>query len=721
MPKSAPLQSSFLGGEFSIFSQGRVDLPIYKTGMNKIENYIPTIQGSLTRRSGTAYIAPIKNQLADARLIKFELSSTISFAIELGAGYFRFFSGGEQVLLSGVPYEVANIYPADVIADIRVVQNQKTLYIFHPLYRPAQLVYNSNASWTFTSGLTFSDGPYLPENTTATTLTVTPDGFTSPCTITASSTTGINGGQGFLPGDVLRTIRTQNVLETTLTGGTVTSTYPNGQSSTTDVASGGVITLNQHTWFTIITVNSPTEVICFKGGVNFNNQPGTKWQLGLFCDFEGYPSNGTIHEGRLFLAGVPGHPRRLDASVSNDYQNFAPTDYQGIVADSNALSFTLASRDQSPIVWMEADEKGLLVGSQGDEWTFRPSLLSGATSPTNVDAKPVTFFGSAAIAPVKIGKSILFVQRYKRILREMGFYFDVNGYRSPNRTKIAEHILGDDGIVEMAHQREPQSIVWCVRVDGQVAAMTHESEDGVITTGWHRHILGGFSDGGGTPAQVKSVCCIPSGDGSRDDVYFIVRRLINGFETQYVEIMQPIFSNFTIQRRSWYVDSGISYDGSPTTTITGLGHLDGQTVVVLGDGAPMGDFVVSGGQITLPYAVSVAQVGLPFTSRGQLLRLESGAANGTALGKIRRTHRIGIYLEKTLGISIGTDFDNMTPLEFRTANMPIEQAIPFYSGIRLETIDADYNFDNEICFEQAGPTPGNILAILPRMDTQDGE
>jgi len=104
-----------------------------------------------------------------------------------------------------------------------------------------------------------------------------------------------------------------------------------------------------------------------------------------------------------------------------------------------------------------------------------------------------------------------------------------------------------------------------------------------------------------------------------------------------------------------------------------------------------------------------------------MLRLESGAADGTALGKIRRTHRVGFVLQQTLSLQIGMSFNALTPLVFRTQDTPPNVAQPSYSGIRVEDIDADYDTENQLCWRANGGAPCTVLAVCPRMDTQDAD
>ena len=158
------------------------------------------------------------------------------------------------------------------------------------------------------------------------------------------------------------------------------------------------------------------------------------------------------------------------------------------------------------------------------------------------------------------------------------------------------------------------------------------------------------------------------------------------------------------------------------TQITGLGHLDGESVSILADGAVLSDQNVSElsfGAITLPSRATTVHIGLGYNSDGQQLRLEAGSADGTALGKTRRIHRVAFLLHRSLGLSIGTSFDDLDTLVFRTTSDVYSRAVPLYSGILSQEIEADYDFENQICFRQDQPLPSTILAIMPQMVTED--
>lgn len=685
MPKASPLQSNFNGGEFSPLLYGRVDADRYGTGLATCLNYIPVIQGGLTKRPGTKFAYEVKDSTKRTRVVPFEFSTTQAYIIEFGDQYVRFYRNNGIILDLGVPYEVVTPYLEADLFNLKFTQSADVLYITHPSYAPRKLTRTGHTNWTLTT-ITFLDGPYMATNITSTTLT--PSAATGlGITVTASSTTGINNNTGFQTTDVGRVIRMQQ--------GTV----------------WGYVRIVGWTSTTVVTADVISTLTSVAAKVN--------WRLGLWSDTTGYPACSTFYEDRLFFAGSTTAPSRIDGSKSGDYENFQPTATDGTVAADNAVAFTFNSKSVNNIRWLEADERALIAGTVSSEWIVRPSTLSEALSPTNISAKEATTYGSSTVSSLKIGKSVLFVQRAGRQVWELRYVYEVDGFNADDMTEIAEHIT-TGGIVEMTYQQQPHSLAWAVRGDGTLLGMTYRRQVEGLRVGWHRHELGGFSDAARTTkAKVESVATIPSADGTFDETWMVVQRSINGSSKRYVEYMAPFFNDSNAQADAYFVDCGATYSGAPATTVSGLAHLEGESVVALADGAAVPAQTVSGAQITLSKAASKVHVGFGCNSDGQQLRLEAGSADGTALGKTRRTHHVGILLHRSLGLKLGSSFNELDEVTFRNAEEAMDEAPLLFSGILSETVEFDYDFDNQLCWRQAQPLPSTILAVAPQLVTQD--
>jgi hypothetical protein len=766
MGRASYIQNGFNAGELSALLLGRQDIDAYKGGLFTCLNGIPLVQGAWTRRPGMAFLHQTKHHGRVSRLVPFRYSTSQTYILEFGHQYIRFFTehgiltataqnisaiskanpgvltyvgadtytAGDRVIVTGVVgmtqvnnrefavanvtagsntfeltdsggsnvnstaydtytsggtvaeiIEVATAFDETDLADIRWVQSADTLYIFHPEFPPQQLVRNSATSWTL-SDLVFTDGPYDTANTTATTLT--PSAATGAgVTLTASAVTGINGGAGFASTDVGRLIR---ILEG--------STW-------------GYVEITGWTSTTVVTVTVLSTLT--------NTNAKATWRLGVYSDTTGYPACGTFFEDRLFLAGATSFPQRVDGSKTGLYTNFSPSSTAGTVAADNAVSIVLNSDDVNAIEWLVADEKGLLAGTSAGEWQIRASTLGEVLTPTNITGKPMTKHGSASVAPVKAGRAVLFVQRASRKVRELAYVFEVDGFKAPDLTMLAEHITRP-AITEMTFQSQPQAINWCVRSDGVLLGLTYERDHEVVA--WHRHELGGFSDSGSLFIPVvESVAAVTSPDETRDELYCVVQRYINGGEKRYIEYMSKIWEVEDEQEDAFYLDCGWTQIDSPASAaaVTGLWHLEGESVVLYIDGKVQPAQAVTNGKVTPAISGSIKTLGYSYTSDGETMPSEGGTSDGSKQGKTSRIHRLGLWLVDTLGLRVGPDVDTLTEILHRNWGAEYGDATPLFSGVVRERFEGDYDKLGQVYWRADGPFPATVIAVMPQYNVAD--
>ncbi len=676
MPKASPAYTAFNAGEWSPLLEGRQDLSKYFSALRRMRNFYPKVQGPAIRRPGTRHVAEVKDSTRTVRLLPFEFSVQQAYIIEAGHVYLRFFRDNSRIETApGVAYEIASPYQESDLEALKFVQSADVLYLFHPSYMPRKLSRFGDTNWTLTA-IEPADGPYLPANTTPTTLT--PSAASGSITVTASATDGINGGVGFKATDVSRLIRLKN-----------SGVWGYGEISA---------------WISATQVTVQVKR-------NFGAASATAdWRLGLWSDTTGYPGAGTFYEDRLALAGGPDFPQRLDLSRTGDYENFMPTEADGTVVSDNALAFTLNANNVNAIQWLLDHEKALMVGTVGGEWPLSPSNAGEALDAANPpQARRATVYGSANATPVKVGGTILFVQRAGRKVFEQAFAFESDGFRA-----------GD--LTELAYQREPDSILWAVRRDGRLIGLTYRREQDVV--GWHQHVLGGKSDAAGASSRVENIAVIPSSNGSRDELWIVVQRRIDGFIRRFIEYLESPLEEDADQADAFYVDSGLIYDGPATAILAGLDHLEGETVQILADGGSHPDKVVADGKITLDRAVTRAAVGLAYDHLSilQTLDIEAGAADGTAQGKIKRITGCTVRLHRSLGVWAGaeeTAIDPLPELVFRDPSTAMGTPTPLYSGDSFIPWPGGYDRVGRITVVPRGPFPCTLVALYPQLVTQD--
>lgn len=674
VPKASKLKPSFNAGELSELVSARTDFQKRDSGVSLLNNYVCLKQGPAMRRPGTHYVNNVKTDSKKTRVVEFEFSTTQAYIIEFGDQYLRFYRDQGQIVSGGSPYEISTSYLESELFDLRFTQSADVLYITHPNHTPKTLTRTDHTAWTLTD-IVFENGPYLPLNSASTTLVAS--AATGSVTVTASATTGINDNQGFLSTDVGRVMRID-------TSGTWAWGEITGYTDTTNVT------------------------VLVKDG-NFPTTATDIWRLGVWSDTDGWPSTLAFYEDRLWFGGALKYPQRVDGSRTGDYTNHSPSDPDGTVVDDHAVSVNMNSNKVNRAYWMIDQDKGLVIGTAGGEWIVRASDRNEALAPTNAKADRLTPYGSANVSPVRAGDAVLFVQRSKRKLREMSYYIDADKYRSPDVTKISEHITLS-GLKELAYQQEPHGVVWAAREDGLLVGFTYDPDEDVL--GWHRHKIGGVSDASGTHAKVESVAVIPSTDGTYDELWLVVQRYINGSVVRHVEYMDIYWDESRDQTDAFFVDAGATYDGAPVTLLSGLDYLEGETVDILADGAVLPSQAVSSGQIALTVSSSKVHIGLNYKSQLGTLSIEAGSADGTPVGMTKRVHGVVVKLLKTLGLRFGPDLSLLDEHVFRTSNDAMSVAPPLYTGdIDLDWSD-EYTSEAKIFLEQSTPLPGTILAIV---------
>lgn len=96
------IQASFNSGEWAPQLYSRVDIQKYHSGAALLENFFVDYRGGASSRSGTRYIIRAYKDSTAVRLINFQASIYLGFALEFGNQYIRFHRNGAPVLETGL-------------------------------------------------------------------------------------------------------------------------------------------------------------------------------------------------------------------------------------------------------------------------------------------------------------------------------------------------------------------------------------------------------------------------------------------------------------------------------------------------------------------------------------------------------------------------------------------------------------------------------------------
>lgn len=482
-----------------------------------------------------------------------------------------------------------------------------------------------------------------------------------------------------------------------------TRVAPDSVTMQLSIGTGSVRGIARVTDFsTSLVVNA--EVLSPMGGTTAN----TIWQEGQWSPANGYPTAVCFHEGRLWWSGKNG----VWGSITDAFDSFDET----FIGDAGPINRTIGSGPVDKINWLLSLQR-LLIGAQGAEFGAKSSSLDEPLTPTNFNIKAASTQGSGAVEAIQVDQSGYFVNRSGVRIYDLSLSTPSFDYSSNDLTALVPD-LGYPGIVRMDVQRQPDTRLHCVRSDGVVMVAVYSRTEDVLA--WVTADTDGF---------VEDVVTLPALDGNEDDqVYYVVRRTINGATVRYLEKWAQERECWGDQALCMLGDSYITYSGIPTTTISAP-HLALKEVVVWADGRDVGTddstevwtqryTADAAGLVTLDTAASDIMVGLGYMSQFQSAKLgEVSKLYGSPLNREKKVGRIGLIMADLhpKGIRFGPDFDNLD-------DMPeIEEGAPVGPGTILDydkemiEFPGQWTTNARICLQGQAPRPCTVLAVTPDM------
>ncbi len=681
----------------------------------------------------------------------FELQNLDSVNVN-GTGFTAYTSGGTA---SQTPYKEADLFR------VKFTQSADVLYLTHPDYWPMKLTRTGHTAWV-PSWLNFLDGPYLDQNVLNngvrnTGLTITPSAATGNyITLTASS--GL-----WLASDIGRLVRLK------------VGSDPWGYARIVDVDSSTVARANVLSTFTTASATVAWRLGTWCNRLGF---PGSSvfhedrlWFTGPSSfpqrldgsktgDYENFAPTDTA--GAVVSSnGVSFSINANDVNVDR----WMTTDEKGLLVGTTGGEWVARATSQSDSIsaatppsvkrassYGSADIQPVQVGratmyiqrssKKLRELTYFNDVEGFQASDMTVLSQHITGNGITQLAYQKEPQSIIWGVRADGVLIGCTYERDLEKVNAG----WSRHILGgegnsagDDAVVESVAaipSSDGKSEELWLTVKRYINGETHRYVeyltplfDDLTNQADAFHVDSGLTYDspvtitGATAANPVVITANSHGFSNGDTVRIVQvagMTELNGETFTVANVAANTFELSGINGTSYgtYISGG--QVRKEVTTISGLWHLIGQSVSILADGAVLPDVTVSAlGVATLSVKSTVVQIGLGYVSDGQLPRLDAGSANGTSIGKTRRTHRVGFMLHRTLGFKIGSDFDELDEITFRTSSDEMTRAPALFSGILSETLPGDYDFENNICWRQDQPLPGMILAIMPQLVTQD--
>jgi hypothetical protein len=722
-----------------------------------------TSAGQITKSSASNWVTSTAYDLCD--YVTYSSSRYYCKTAHTSGTFATDWAGGKWVAQSGTIYEIPTPWNENDLEDIKFAHSGDKLYLVHPLYQPRILTKYDSADW-YIEEFANEYGPLMPMNDNENS-TITPSAVYGSITLTASkdifsadqigsiwkithakasdfrTITWTDTNIGYLASGVAcgKTWRVNShgqwegkiEIQKDFTGdlgatrtpirtfsSKVSGTAPNLQGDYNANLYGDVdefcyirVEMKEHPISSTVTCDINCDEYDHHGYVEITGFTNSKlvtatvlsqlgnitatseWSEGSWSTKNGFPSAVIFYQDRLVFGSTVKEPQTVWASNTSDYTNFKMNDP---ILDTDSISTNLTSRTLNNITTMAALQK-IVALTTATEWTVGPGQ-DGIMSPTSLETACHANRGAANIDPIVIGNRILYVQSMGQVIRDIGFSTEAMGLQGENISIFSSHLFAGYEIVDMTYQQDPDSILWAVRSDGKLLSLTYLKEHEVFGWTWHE-----TNDG---DDLFESICSIPNSTDGIDQVWFVVKR----GNKRFIEYMTKRQST-TEPEDQFFVDCGITHSGTKVTTVTGLSHLEGKEVSILGDGNVYPRQTVASGQITISPAATKVHVGLPYTSDLHTLSIEL-QGQGTMQGKQTRIPEAIIQFLNSRGGSFGYDEYHLDEITQRTTEL-YGDPIALFTGKRKLTLPSDWEIGGSVFIRQTDPLPLTILSILPRL------
>ena len=684
MPKVWNMQSNFTSGELDPRLLGRVDLAVYYNAARQARNVTPIVQGGLSRRNGSEYIDEKSSPTID-RIFAFEFSTEEEYLLGFADSRMYIYKDGDtlQANINGSGNDYLTIpYTAAQIPDLDIVQSADTVIVVHPDVEPRKIVRTSDTAWSI-STLGLSNIPQFDYDDAS---SPTPTSEIQQIVFSNQNTSDRYrlGLEGILTEDIIfsnnQTTNSNSIRDALLD-------LPNTANSGITVSAVSITTYNvtfsdeaAKDWDLLTGTPVNTELVTFEIAAT-ETQAGTSRAEDVWSSTRGWPRSTTFHEGRLYFGGSRSRPQTLWGSVVNDFFNFDA----GRARDDEGIDITLDT-DQVNAIQSILSNRALQIFTTGQEF-FVPS---SPITPANLAAIPQTNFGSKNIRPITIDGRTLYVQRTGKAIREFVQASDVtNIYNSNSITILASHLV--DSPVRMAASRGDDEVdanyAYFVNADGTILVYNVLGAEGVT----------GFTLWDFEQFNAKDIAVV------NDEVFALFKDDTSSYIVRFAS--------------DRVTDFGIKAAPPVGGVFTGLGHLEGLTVDIVGDGTYEGQAVVSGGSVNVDDSKSMTEVGLNFTPIIETMPLNQPLQNGPNFAEPKKINRVTVDYFESLGIIVSNSSGSRARIVSKTMGLNT------FSNPTPETDRKDIwlmGWDNvaTVTLTQEEPVPMTVLSIAVEVGVQ---
>lgn len=746
-------QINFGGGELSPNTYARVDIGKFGQGAKTLRNFFVRAEGGVSNRPGFEYVKEVKDSTETVRLIPFEFNDEQSYVLVFGDQHMRVvtnagtvleasqnitgatqanpveltvtghsYSTGDEVFISSVGgmtelnsrfftitstgantftldgedgtahtaytsggtvarvFELTTPYLQTELETLKFRQSNDVLFMVHPNHEPRKLNRLGAANWTLTVTT------FAPNQAAPTGVTVTPQGASGSTTYEYQVTAVAE-----------ETLEESLVASGSTSTGNATLSSTNFNRITWTGASGAErynVYKRDNGLYGFI---GSTETLQFDDdNIEADTLDTAPKARNPFSGAGNYPGAVGLHEQRSVYGGSIDSPLTVYMSQTSQFDNFnvsSPT------RESDAVTFRLITGQGNTIRHIRSFEDRLFVFTSGVVWNVQPGGDVDAITPTSKKIRVEEYLASTDVPPITIKKNILMVsgkQNRGFEVHTLGYSLQTDSYAGSDLTVISRHLFEGFTIREWAYAERPYRLVAAVRDDGDIVVMTYLQEQQIFA--WARWE---------TQGEFESICVVP--EGQEDVIYVVVKRTINGVDKKYIERLHT--RSFSTIEDAFFIDSGLTYDGSPTTTLSGLDHLEGETLVALADGNLVTNLTVTSGAVTLPNEASKIQIGLSYDATMETLPLNIVQQEAT-IDRKKVVKDIVVRVLDTRGIFAGSSATALEEYPSRSTELWGDPAATLSDVIRVP-VSGDWERDIGVTIKTEAALPMTLLSVIP--------
>lgn len=753
--RASTLKGNFTSGEIKPELRAREDLGFYNNGAARIENMIVLPEGGLTRRPGTRFVAPVRNEAETGLLMPFKFSRTDSRVVCFNGGKGMVFKSGGFVEASpgsGIPYTFDAPWTEAALPGLRWGEAADIIFVADGA-APKTIKRFADTNWVV-GDYPATNGPVRVQNTDVT-KTIAVSALTGTIALTANFDIFDPAHVGTvwrLDESDFSIVSYWTASESVTTGSSANTSYRrykgNVYAAISPTGSNGAFDCG---------VNPPTQIFG-----DFQSQPGKIIWRYLYSD-HAYVKITAVTDARHATADVLGVPgtaqtqlpdsilskptyrwyesawsslRSFPSAVTFVQQRVAWFDKNGqywLTQTGDYYSFEATPNDDSSFVGQMLSIDGsviqpvwaisngwIVVGAKDGEPIIRGPGAYDAITKSNVTVITDKGQGSCDHVPAIVDAGVAFIGASRKRLHFAKTNRLIESISVDEMSVASSHVLKGRAKA-IVYQHDPHRLVWGCSMDGALWSYTFYPDQQVVAAA--RHPMPG--------AFVESLATAYSTDGETVELWLLVRRLVNGVTRRFVEVLQPFFApldddNPTAEG-AWFLDCALEYVGAPVSTLSGLDHLAGATVGVMLNGQDIGDRIVSeSGQISIPLLQNgpiTAVAGLRSAFKLETLDMSPTAQGRTTRGAVKRATHAAVDIfagfELDLSVDAGEGAGEIEKL-FESGGAPTLGApMPLLTGRSHAPLEGAHGQSVRLIASGAHAYPMTILALAPDIELSE--